>query len=464
MYYELVCQRYVTNTRLQITMSRLLKPDLLPLPLHHHAYVNSIKRSFGLSMAARFELYFSILKVKGKQRFIGCRRKEMNMVSGKTMNDYEKIAMVCDVLHSECSPTVTISDVKSAWGLSKRNNWRVTKKRLELKRACLNCCSTKLVNDLAILFEDCQPTRKLTCEALPDNDNRPMIPDEHVDGDAICLEEHTRQLNALVGSKRKRNNKRVPGTRFSGKFNDQVYMHENGNLVCNIALQDGTTTILTVDSVDYGTADLVHDAVEHIKTNAPKNIRKSTMYGVGVRGFKDETVIQYKSKRRPIIHTKLRQNQRLDLQDILSRTQMAVKSHAMKRHAHVVDDIRKSNKMFNLEHCVFGGSEGLTGSNMITCNYENEAHTDCLDLSMSIAVFTIKDGVSGRFLFFPNLRTVINNTEFIGIAIKLKHGTCISWNGKVLRHATTRAVLHGTTNSLFFGVSDYDNKYLPKNC
>ena len=66
---------------------------------------------------------------------------------------------------------------------------------------------------------------------------------------------------------------------------------------------------------------------------------------------------------------------------------------------------------------------------------------------------------SEQYMLFPNLSICVNGEHYVGLAIKLQHEMCISWNGLKCRHCTTEAASGVTdTFALFFGVPDYDMK------
>ena len=70
----------------------------------------------------------------------------------------------------------------------------------------------------------------------------------------------------------------------------------------------------------------------------------------------------------------------------------------------------------------------------------NSSHLDLNDASQGFSVFTEeKPGCASNWYFvLPNLHgRTLDGSEYNGVAIKLYHGTAISWDGRVVRHCTS---------------------------
>ena len=70
----------------------------------------------------------------------------------------------------------------------------------------------------------------------------------------------------------------------------------------------------------------------------------------------------------------------------------------------------------------------------------NSSHLDLNDASQGLSVFTEeKPGCALNWFFLlSNLHGKrLDGLEYNGVAIKLYHGTAISWDGRVVRHCTS---------------------------
>ena len=73
-------------------------------------------------------------------------------------------------------------------------------------------------------------------------------------------------------------------------------------------------------------------------------------------------------------------------------------------------------------------------------NLSNPAHVDNGDISSGVSLWLRKniqapEGVRDNWWFvFPNLKTMESHK---GIAIKLSHGVCIEWDGRIIKHCSS---------------------------
>ena len=76
----------------------------------------------------------------------------------------------------------------------------------------------------------------------------------------------------------------------------------------------------------------------------------------------------------------------------------------------------------------------------MSCDLGNSSHYDIHDASQGFSVWTEEQpGVAANWYFImPNVHgTRLDGPPFAGVAIKLRHGTAISWDGRVVRHCTS---------------------------
>jgi hypothetical protein len=86
-----------------------------------------------------------------------------------------------------------------------------------------------------------------------------------------------------------------------------------------------------------------------------------------------------------------------------------------------------------------------------------ESHVD-QDLSKSFSIWSVEEGHNenppGWYFVFPYLKCVVNGKQYHGIAVKLKHGTAIEWNGRVIFHCTTGPIEREVNGiGTFFGIT-----------
>ena len=75
----------------------------------------------------------------------------------------------------------------------------------------------------------------------------------------------------------------------------------------------------------------------------------------------------------------------------------------------------------------------------ISVDMANATHYDVGDCSQGISVWLeeIPGLATGWYFVMPNMYCCIDGRMYNGIAIRLRHGTAISWDGRVIRHGTS---------------------------
>jgi hypothetical protein len=108
-----------------------------------------------------------------------------------------------------------------------------------------------------------------------------------------------------------------------------------------------------------------------------------------------------------------------------------------------------------------GGGYRVGYSVDMSVDLANASHFDVHDASQGFSVWTEETpGLASNWHFImPNLHGVSDSGEtFNGVAIKLRHGTAISWDGRVIRHCTSlsrpdgaegKIIGQGTRNHLY---------------
>ncbi|CAJ1950670.1 unnamed protein product [Cylindrotheca closterium] len=103
-----------------------------------------------------------------------------------------------------------------------------------------------------------------------------------------------------------------------------------------------------------------------------------------------------------------------------------------------------------------GGHNGLCSIMFQSKSLQNEAHFDPNDLSRCFANWASEDGKDhdGWYLLFPNIRYLEHGgATYDGLAIKLRDGIIVSWDGRELHHCSTRPFDDISTWGTWFGAS-----------
>lgn len=103
------------------------------------------------------------------------------------------------------------------------------------------------------------------------------------------------------------------------------------------------------------------------------------------------------------------------------------------------------------------------GSIDMSVDLANASHFDSNDASQGFSVWTEEmPGVADNWYFvMPNLHGVsVDGRAFEGVAIKLRHGTAISWDGRLIRHCTSLSRPDGVgTNVVGSGKGSLNHLY-----
>jgi hypothetical protein len=75
----------------------------------------------------------------------------------------------------------------------------------------------------------------------------------------------------------------------------------------------------------------------------------------------------------------------------------------------------------------------------------NASHVDVMDGSAGMSMWTeLRPGTAKNWYFvLPNLIVTHDGTDYVGVVIKLDHGTTISWDGRLIRHCTSVTDVNG---------------------
>jgi hypothetical protein len=106
-----------------------------------------------------------------------------------------------------------------------------------------------------------------------------------------------------------------------------------------------------------------------------------------------------------------------------------------------------------------GGDDGLS-CEMVQSQHAlvTEPHFD-QDCSKCISIWTVEQGkelnTEGWYFVLPKLTCTVEGRVYSGIAVKLRHGTGIEWDGRCVSHCSTSPNdntinVHGT----FFGITN----------
>jgi hypothetical protein len=86
-----------------------------------------------------------------------------------------------------------------------------------------------------------------------------------------------------------------------------------------------------------------------------------------------------------------------------------------------------------------GGIDGISSSMAVSVDLANATHYDVHDASMGFVVFAeSKPHTTTDWHFvLPNVLVKFNNHSYHGLALKLHHGACIHFDGRIIRHGTS---------------------------
>ena len=141
------------------------------------------------------------------------------------------------------------------------------------------------------------------------------------------------------------------------------------------------------------------------------------------------------------------------------KANIAAKGMAKKYFPRAYRSIRNAMKHNRKEvHEDLGGMKGLCDDLIQSKNLENEFHVDTDVSEYCFSVWTAEKEVSdpdpeGWYFVMPYLTGNKDGDRYEGIAIRLRHGVGIEWNGRQVFHCSTapneQIEVHGT----YFGVS-----------
>lgn len=118
---------------------------------------------------------------------------------------------------------------------------------------------------------------------------------------------------------------------------------------------------------------------------------------------------------------------------------------------HVLRSMRQVQEMAGLIATeIMGGHKAPSISSSVSVNLVNASHYDINDASYGVSIWSEDNpGVATNWFFLmPNVLLRVDAKTYSGLAIKLSHGVIISWDGRVLRHATSEAN-HGVGNNVY---------------
>ena len=347
------------------------------------------------------------------------------------------------------------------WGFTSRISTKSLEQQLDRAAVRVNSLTNKYEMEVLSLYLQYKPSTVLVAEELPDTDSRIMLPD--IRRPHVSDEQYRATLVRIAGENRPRKVD-VPGCKYSSDFKrGKIYVHDIGNLKVkvNCPTQPNVQADITVDYVDSDTSSIVLDASKALVKHGSPVRTGSGMKGAGVRA-----VFEHK----PLFYTRFKNvlervvseadGKTVTLNSVLEDAQKQVSIHVAHNHYEAASSIKHAVVKHGREKDVIGGSGGLSAYNIATRNLHNASHYDCYDDSMSISVYTVESGESEQYMLFPNLSITVGAQNYVGLAIKLQHGLCISWNGLKCRHCTTEATSGITsTLALFSGVPNYATKH-----
>lgn len=132
--------------------------------------------------------------------------------------------------------------------------------------------------------------------------------------------------------------------------------------------------------------------------------------------------------------------------DSISRNDISVLAKTIQHlivseYYNCLEIIRQSENMNSRNtsnlHCVGNYSRTFD----MSYNLSNPAHVDSGDITSGVSIWLRKNFIDSEscnenwWFVLPNLRTQKENMK--GIAIKLSHGLCIEWDGRIIKHCSS---------------------------
>mmetsp|Transcript_6343 Transcript_6343/g.14975 ORF Transcript_6343/g.14975 Transcript_6343/m.14975 type:complete len:245 (+) Transcript_6343:527-1261(+) len=129
--------------------------------------------------------------------------------------------------------------------------------------------------------------------------------------------------------------------------------------------------------------------------------------------------------------------------ELLRELNVSAKNVCQLAMPHLLEEIDQQRTSVKVPDAI-GGSHGLCSIFFQSRNLEDEAHFDYNDLSRCFVIWTSQDGRDHDdwYIVFPNvLYTDCHNgvrVTYEGLAIKLRDGIIVSWDGRLVSHCSTR--------------------------
>lgn len=95
-----------------------------------------------------------------------------------------------------------------------------------------------------------------------------------------------------------------------------------------------------------------------------------------------------------------------------------------------------------------GGKDGISVSMDVSIDLGNASHYDVGDCSQGFSIWTeqIVGDAKNWFFVLPNIQVHDAEKTYDGVAIQLFHGVAISWDGRLIRHGTSKTDLGNAGN------------------
>jgi hypothetical protein len=118
----------------------------------------------------------------------------------------------------------------------------------------------------------------------------------------------------------------------------------------------------------------------------------------------------------------------------------------------VLNCIRQTEAIANINpQEEMGGKNGISASMDISIDLGNSTHYDVNDSSPGFSIWTEtnRGEADNWFFVLPNILIRHNDKTYNGVAIRLYHGAVVSWDGRIIRHGTTKTSTGSKSNHTF---------------
>ena len=308
------------------------------------------------------------------------------------------------------------------------------------------------------------PDKKYEPAVLDDGKTKRLVVDETFPNLPRKYRKHLTEAEAKKANNSSSNNKQRPkNITFDGRTiptTSKLLIVDCDADISVTNKHNGETSVVSVRKLDLNkdtqSGKFVQAALEIARrwdismANAMRSSPKGGMIHLGTRkgaGFHE------------FFYDKPTKENEQDINEYHRDANIAAKGMAKKYFPRAYKSIRKAMKHNRKKiHKDLGGREGLCDDVIQSKNLENEFHVDTDVSEYCFSVWTAEKEESeadpeGWYFVMPYLTGEVDGEQYKGIAVRLRHGVGIEWNGSQVFHCSTAPSEHVEVHGTYFGVS-----------